>query len=551
MFIDKLFGDVVCMAADCDVRRGTPVTVVAGQTTAGVDFDMKQGAASPLVTTSEGPMTMFDARGVELVAAVRAAFFSGQQAIGLPPGTYFARLGDRLHGRGVCFDCSPTSGRPIVIGPGGGSFTLDFGSAGRRARASQERSGMPPAWRLSARSASSSTRPSAVCSARRPPILPATTSFGIPIRSPLRSRLRRDRYYLRTRNNRGYVDEAYPDVVCVDCDIRIGTPVVVGTTDVTGIDFTLAAGGVVAGTVTDADGVALGGVPVSLFTAAGTLAGQALATSGGYFSASLPPGSYRARAEPTATHGAEVFSEQPCTSGACNVTAGTPIAITAGALVSNINFTLASCSAMTLSPPLLASGAIGSTYRQVFSTSGGVGPYAYRVGTGALPSGLSLATSTGVLDGTPTVAGRHTFTVGVVDANGCATSRAYTLDVQDCAFTLSPSSATVAATGGAIAVTIAGACGSQEVTGLTFVSVQSNATGQVVLDVLPNTGAAARTNDLTIGRRVFTVRQAGIASYPPFGSLDAPADGAQVSGSIARRRLGARRPRGQPRADLP
>ena len=188
---------------------------------------------------------------------------------------------------------------------------------------------------------------------------------------------------------------------------------------------------------------------------------------------------------------------------------------------------------MTLSPPLLASGAIGSTYRQVFSTSGGVGPYAYRVGTGALPSGLSLATSTGVLDGTPTVAGRHTFTVGVVDANGCATSRAYTLDVQDCAFTLSPSSATVAAAGGAVTVTIAGACGSQEVTGLTFVSVQSNATGQVVLDVLANTGAAARTNDLTIGRRVFTVRQAGIASYPPFGSLDAPADGAQVSGSIA------------------
>ena len=28
VFIDKLFGDVVCMAADCDVRRGTPVTVV-------------------------------------------------------------------------------------------------------------------------------------------------------------------------------------------------------------------------------------------------------------------------------------------------------------------------------------------------------------------------------------------------------------------------------------------------------------------------------------------------------------------------------------------
>ena len=272
---------------------------------------------------------------------------------------------------------------------------------------------------------------------------------------------------------------------------------------------------------------------MSLFTATGMLAGQAVAKSGGSFTAALPPGSYRARAEPTAMHGAEVFSEQPCTSGACNVTAGTPIAITAGVVVSNVNFTLASCSAMALSPPLLASGAIGSTYRQVFSTSGGVAPFAYRVIAGTSPSGVSLATSSGVLDGTPSVSGRHTFTVGVVDASGCGTARAYTLDVLDCAFILSPSSATVSAAGGTITVAIAGACGSQEVTGLTFVSEQSNATGQVVLDVPANTGAEARTDDLTIGRRVFTVRQAGVASYPPFGSLDAPADGVQVSGSIA------------------
>ena len=70
-------------------------------------------------------------------------------------------------------------------------------------------------------------------------------------------------------------------------------------------------------------------------------------------------------------------------------------------------------------------------------------------------------------------------------------------------------------------------------TGLSFVSVQSNTAGQVVLDVPANTGAAARSDDLTIGRRVFTVRQAGVAVQPPFGALDAPADGAQVSGSIA------------------
>ena len=148
-------------------------------------------------------------------------------------------------------------------------------------------------------------------------------------------------------------------------------------------------------------------------------------------------------------------------------------------------------------------------------------------------------------------AGRYAFTVGVVDANGCATSRAYTIDVQECAFTLSPSSATVPAAGGTITIAIGGGCGSQAVTSAAFVTVQSNTPGQVVLNVPANPATAPRTDDITIGRRVFTVRQAGVGSLPPFGSLDAPADGAQVSGSIARGRLGARRPRGAARADLP
>ena len=354
VFIDKLFGEVVCMAADCDVRRGTPVTVAAGQTTVGVDFDMKQGAASPMVTTSEGQLTMFDSRGVELVSAVRASFFSGQQAIGLPPGTYFARLGDRLHGRGVCFDCSPTSGRPIVVGPGSGPIAFDFGPAVTSARVSgtvRDAAGAAPLSTINVELYSPLGRllGTATSDLAGRYVIRDPNSFATPFTIAPGS------YFLRTRNNRGYVDEAYPDVVCVDCDIRNSTPVVVGTTDVTGIDFTLAAGGVVAGTVTDADGVVLGG-----------RAGLALHRDGDVRRTGRGKQRRILQREPsrreaigrarrrTATHGAEVFSEQPCTSGACDVTAGTPIAVTTGALTSNINFTLASCSAMTLSPPLLA-----------------------------------------------------------------------------------------------------------------------------------------------------------------------------------------------------
>ena len=60
-----------------------------------------------------------------------------------------------------------------------------------------------------------------------------------------------------------------------------------------------------------------------------------------------------------------------------------------------------------------------------------------------------------------------------------------------------------------------------------------NTPGQVSLTVEPNTGAAPRGASITIGRRVFELRQAGVESQPPFGSLDAPGDGAQVSGAVA------------------
>ena len=52
--------------------------------------------------------------------------------------------------------------------------------------------------------------------------------------------------------------------------------------------------------------------------------------------------------------------------------------------------------------------------------SGGKAPYKYAValpGTGPLPSGLSLNTSTGAITGTPTAAGTFTFTIQIYDSS--------------------------------------------------------------------------------------------------------------------------------------
>ncbi len=316
-------------------------------------------------------------RGVSLVSVLLSNPLSTSVSfVGLPRGAYFVKKGDTLYSDIACPDCPPTSGVPIVIGPDTPSAALSFGP--------------PPQGRVSGTvrdpgSAGLSTIAVELYTDAGRIVGSALTdvrgNYSLPSIHP-------GTYFLRTRNDRGYVDKVFANGACASCDVRTGTPVVVASAGVTGIDFTLSTGGLVSGVVTDMAGVPVGGVAVSVFSPAGMLAEKAVASAVGRFRVTLPAGSYRARAEPSATHGAEVFSERACTSAACEVTAGTPIAVTTGTTTATINFTLTSCSAMTLSPPILASGVVGRTFRQVLSTSGGASPYRFQVTDGALPLGV-------------------------------------------------------------------------------------------------------------------------------------------------------------------
>ena len=104
-------------------------------------------------------------------------------------------------------------------------------------------------------------------------------------------------YFARTVNDRGFVDEVYTDAACGTCDPRTGSPVVVGASDLAGIDFALAAGGTVSGRVADTTGVVLGNVPVSLFSGTTTFAGVKKSSASGRYRLTLPAASYRAVAE--------------------------------------------------------------------------------------------------------------------------------------------------------------------------------------------------------------------------------------------------------------
>ena len=70
---------------------------------------------------------------------------------------------------------------------------------------------------------------------------------------------------------------------------------------------------------------------------------------------------------------------------------------------------------LTTSP--LPLGYVGQTYSTTLEADGGAPPYTWSISSGALPAGLSLNPTTGVISGTPTSAGTVTFTVEVDDTS--------------------------------------------------------------------------------------------------------------------------------------
>jgi hypothetical protein len=85
----------------------------------------------------------------------------------------------------------------------------------------------------------------------------------------------------------------------------------------------------------------------------------------------------------------------------------------------------------------LPTGTVGTAYSQTLQASGGIAPYTWSVSSGTLPAGLSLATSTGVVSGTPTTAASANFTVEVKDsestpetASGGSTSRSKSISLE-------------------------------------------------------------------------------------------------------------------------
>ncbi|WP_203219479.1 putative Ig domain-containing protein [Pseudomonas sivasensis] len=113
---------------------------------------------------------------------------------------------------------------------------------------------------------------------------------------------------------------------------------------------------------------------------------------------------------------------------------------------------------LVISPASLPNGTVNTAYSQSLNTTGGTAPYTYAITSGTLPTGLSLAVSSGSLTGTPSSAGTYNFTVTASDSssgNGPATaSRSYSVTINQALPVAGAVSATVAANSSANPITL-------------------------------------------------------------------------------------------------
>ena len=85
------------------------------------------------------------------------------------------------------------------------------------------------------------------------------------------------------------------------------------------------------------------------------------------------------------------------------------------------------CPTITVNPATLPNGVAGFAYNQTLSGGGGTASYTFAVTSGALPSGLSLNTTSGAITGTPVNGTAATFTIRAMDNYGCTGTRSYTI----------------------------------------------------------------------------------------------------------------------------
>jgi hypothetical protein len=340
-YLNELYSERPCPPVTCVATEGTPITVTPGVTTTGIHFTLTPGGRfSGLVRSAAGaPLSLtvevYDTADALVASTTSAA--DGRYTTGpLLPGTYFTRTRnaqgfvDEAYDNQACAPCRAVDGTAVTVTAGattnGIDFTLDTG--GRIAGTVTDGAGAGQSG-------------VGVLAYTPAGTLVASTVTGGGGAYQIATGLPPGPYLVRTANSAGLIDELYDDVVCPPCSPADGRTVdVTAGAIASGIDFALAAGGRIAGRVTDVSTAApRAGVGIDVFDTSGNRVGfGATDAAGRYLSGSgLPSGRYFARTTPAFGH-AKLYDDLLCI--ACDPRTGTPIAVTAPAITDGIDFRL-------------------------------------------------------------------------------------------------------------------------------------------------------------------------------------------------------------------
>jgi hypothetical protein len=84
---------------------------------------------------------------------------------------------------------------------------------------------------------------------------------------------------------------------------------------------------------------------------------------------------------------------------------------------------------LTITTASLPAGSVSLAYSATLAVTGGTAPYNWTVTSGALPQGLNLTASTGLISGTSSQTGSYSFGIGVTDSLGNQATQGYSISM--------------------------------------------------------------------------------------------------------------------------